>query len=244
MRFNRNGLNRQLITHLHPKSPVSEAYRTVRTNIHFSNPGLDLKSILVTSAGPEEGKSTTLANVAVTMAQAGKKVLIIDADLRKPVQHKIFEVPNGRGTTSVLVGDFALEEAVQATAVAGLDLLTSGPIPPNPSELLDSAAMKKLLTESKEKYDMVMIDSPPAMAVTDALILCSLVDGVILVVKSGFTRIEIIKDTKELLEKAQARFLGVILNEVKYSGDDYRYYYYYGSHKKEDLEGESDEAGA
>lgn len=238
MLASKNGFNRQLITRLHPKSPVSEAYRTVRTNIHFSNPELDQRIILVTSSGPEEGKSTTLANVAVTMAQAGKKVLIIDADLRKPVQHKIFELSNGRGTTSVLVGDFSLEEALQPTPVAGLQLLTSGPIPPNPSELLDSTAMKSLLSKSRQDFDMVLVDSPPAMAVTDALILCSLVDGVILVIKSGQTRIDIVKDTKALLEKGQARFLGVILNEVKYSGDDYRYYYYYGGHKSEEEAGD------
>lgn len=221
-----------LIAHFNPKSPVAEAYRTLRTNLQFSAPEDSLKSLMVTSAGPGEGKSTTLANLAVAQVQAGKRVLIIDADLRKPVQHKVFGLPNQVGLTNLLVGKAGLEQALAKDAVPGLDLLTSGPIPPNPSELLGSSKMRDLLDQVQNQYDLVLMDSPPAVAVTDASIMSSLVSGVILVIRSRVTQNEMVREAKNLLEKANARLLGVVLNDVTYSGDDYRYYYYYGQGAK------------
>ncbi len=217
-----------LIAHLNPKSPVAEAYRTLRTSLQFSAPEESLKSIMVTSAGPGEGKSTTLANLAVTLVQAGKRLLIIDADLRRPVQHKVFGLSNHRGLTNLLVGRGDLGEAVNRDVIPGLDLLTSGPIPPNPSELLGSPMMRDVLARAQEAYDQILIDSPPAVAVTDAAIMSSLVSGVILVVRSRVAQNEMALEARNLLEKAGARILGVVLNDVTYTGDDYRYYYYYG----------------
>lgn len=230
---NGNHRSEHLIAHLHPKSPISEAYRTLRTNLHFSSMRGFIRLILLTSAGPEEGKSTTLANLAVTLAQSGKKVLVADCDLRKPVQHKIFEVPNIRGLTNLLVEGLEPSEVIQETKVPGIWMMTAGPIPPNPAELLDSTAFKELLPKLLENYDHVLIDSPPAVAVTDATIIAPQVHGVLLVIKSGEARNEMVKEAKAILDKANARVIGAVLNGVEYSSDEYRYYYYYGRHRPE-----------
>lgn len=222
---------RHLITHSKPKSPIAEAYRTLRTNIHFSGLGSTYRTIMVTSAGPGEGKSTTLANLGVAMAQADSQVLIVDCDLRKPVQHKVFELTNLRGLTNVLVEKVPVDEAVQETEVANLAVLTSGPIPPNPSELLGSGQMEEFIRQVKEKYDTVLFDSPPVVAVTDAAVLSSHVDGVILVLRSRVAKIDMAKQAKELIEKANGRLIGSVLYGVKFSGEDYHYYYYYGEKK-------------
>jgi len=227
----KNGEHRHLITHHKPKSPIAEAYRTLRTNIHFSGMDNPFKTILVTSAGTEEGKSTTLANLAVAIAQTGMQVLIIDCDLRKPVQHKVFELPNKQGLTNILVEQLPLESAVQFTRVNNLSVLTSGPIPPNPSELLGCERMKGLLQQLKNKYDTVLIDSPPTVAVTDAAVLSAQVDGVILVLRSGVAKIDMAKQAKEQIEKANGKIIGTVLYGVNYSGEDYQYYYYYGEKK-------------
>lgn len=221
---------RQLITHTDPKSPEAETFRTLRTNLYYSDLDNSLKKVLFTSAGPSEGKSTILSNLAVTVAQTGKRVLIIDGDLRKPVQHKIFEVNNLRGLTNLLVEELPIEELLKKTKIENLDILTSGPIPPNPSELLGSNRMEAFL-KSIEGYDMVFIDAPPAVAVTDSVVLSSKVDGVLLVINSKQVKIEMAQHAKEQLEKANAKILGVILNNVEYKGDDYQYYYYYGEAK-------------
>lgn len=218
---------RHLITHTDPKSPIAEAFRALRTNLYYSNLDKSLKKVLLTSTGLGEGKSTILANLAVAVAQTGQKVLIIDADLRKPVQHKIFELSNLRGLTNLLVEDLQLPEVVQDSTISNLKLLTSGPIPPNPSELLGSARMERFLTSITE-YDLILIDAPPAVAVTDPVVLAAKVDGVLLVINSKQVKIEMAKYAKEQLEKAQAKILGVVLNNVEYQGDDYQYYYYYG----------------
>ena len=218
----------ELITHLNPKSPVAEAYRILRTNISFSGLDQPYRTLMVTSAGHSDGKSTTLSNLGVAMAQAGSRVLIIDCDLRKPMQHKIFGLPNRQGVSNLFVEEFDLETVVQATPVAGLEVLTSGPIPPNPSELLGSQKMQRLLEKVRGNYDLTLIDVPPVVAVADAAILSSQVDGVILVVKAGNTRIDMIKQGKELLENGNARVIGVVLNGMPISKDDYAYYYNYG----------------
>lgn len=222
---------RHLLTFTKPKSPIAEAYRTLRTNIHFSALDNPYKTIMVTSAGPGEGKSTTLANLAVAMAQAKLRVLIVDCDLRKPVQHKIFQVSNKVGLTNVLVDHLPVEQSVQPTKVANLSLLTSGPIPPNPSELLGSDRMRELLKNLKEQYDVILVDSPPAVAVTDAAVLSAQVDGVILVLRSGVAKIDMARQAKEQIEKANGKIIGTILYGVKFSGEDYHYYYYYGEKK-------------
>lgn len=217
---------RNLITKNNQKSPISEAFRTLRTNIQFTSVDSELNSIMVTSATPQEGKSTVSANLAVVMAQSGKKTLFVDADLRKPTVHYTFSIPNREGLTNLLVGNMNLDQLVQKTDVENLSILTSGPIPPNPAELLGSKAMGRFIEESMTKYDMVIFDTPPVIAVADAQILASQVNGVLLVVNSGKTKQEIALKSKNLLSKVNANILGTILNNRKVS--DSNYYYYYG----------------
>jgi capsular exopolysaccharide synthesis family protein len=218
---------RHLITKLNPKSPISEQYRTVRTNIQFSSVDEEIRSLLVTSSGPSEGKSSTTANLAVVYAQQGKRVLLIDADMRKPTMHYTFRLDNLRGLSNVLVGENSMEEAVNQTDVENLDVMSCGPIPPNPSELLASRKMETFLKEAKLSYDIVIFDTPPVLAVTDAQILANLVDGTILVVRSGETEIEPAQKAKEALQPAQAKLLGVVLNGREKQASNY--YYYYGT---------------
>lgn len=218
---------RHLITKFNPKSPISEQYRTIRTNLQFASVDEELRSILITSSGPAEGKSSTTANLAVVYAQQGKRVLLIDADLRKPTMHYTFRLDNLRGLSNVLVGENTLEEVVNQTDVETLDVMTCGPIPPNPSELLASRKMETLLKEAKLSYDMVIFDTPPVLAVTDAQILANIVDGTVLVVRSGKTEIEASQKSKEALAPAKAKLLGVVLNGREKTASNY--YYYYGT---------------
>ena len=224
----------ELIVHNNPKSPLSEAYRTLRTNIQFSSLDKELKVILVTSTGPGEGKTTTAANFAVTMAQSGNKVLIIDADLRKPRVHKVFEISNSRGMTNILAQNFDYREFVFSTPVAGLEVLTSGVIPPNPSELLGSQKMKLLIDQLRKDYDYIIIDTPPAAVVTDAAVLSTAVDGVILVCASGQVAIEGAKRAKTLLDNVKANIIGVVLNKIEVSAKSYGQYLYYSYYGEED----------
>jgi len=221
-------MNLYLISHHHPKSPAAEAFRTLRTSLAFASPE-PVRTLLVTSSGPEEGKSTIVSNLAVAMAQAGKKVLVVDADLRKPQQHRIFETPNHRGLTNVLVGDAQPEDVLTETRVPGVHLLSSGPIPPNPAELLDSDRARSLWPALAQEYQCVLMDSPPLVAVADGVILSTQVEGVLVVVRAGSTRTDLLRESRALLEKAGARVLGAILNEVRHAPRDYRYYYYYHS---------------
>jgi len=222
---------RRLIVHEQAKSPIAEAYRTLRTNIQFSKTDGELKTIMFTSSGPGEGKSTTIANTAVALAQSGKQVILMDCDLRKPVLHKIFGKEN-RGLTNILVEEVAVDECIQGTLVENLRILTSGPIPPNPSELLGSVKMQKLMDYLKTQADYVIVDAPPVIAVTDACVLASRVDGIALVVNSDTIRPEMAQKAKELLIRAQGHILGVILNRVEIEEEDAYYYYYYGSNNK------------
>lgn len=218
---------RHLISNTNPKSPIAEQYRTVRTNIQFASVDKGLESLLVTSSGPAEGKSSTTANLAVVYAQQGKRVLLIDADLRKPTMHYTFRLDNLRGLSNVLVGEVSLNEAVNRTDVETLDVMSCGPIPPNPAELLASRKMEALLKEAKLSYDIVIFDTPPVLAVTDAQILANIVDGSILVVRSGATEIEPAQKAKEALLPAKAKLLGVVLNDREKKASNY--YYYYGN---------------
>lgn len=218
---------RHLITQLNPKSPISEQFRTIRTNIQFSAIDESIQSIIVTSAGPGAGKSITAANLAVVYAQQGMKTLLIDADLRKPTVHYTFRLGNLRGLSSVLIGEATFEEAVENGMVDELYILPCGPIPPNPAELLASNKMKQLLEFAEENYDFVIIDTPPVLAVTDAKILSQMVDGTIFVVRSGTTEKEDAKKAYELLNDGNAKIIGAVLNDVpKKEG---AYYYYYGN---------------
>ncbi len=219
---------RRLIVHEEIKSPISEAYRTLRTNLQFSKSQGKLKTIMFTSAGPGEGKSTTVANTAVALAQSGKKVILMDCDLRKPVQHKIFGKKN-RGLTNILVEEVKIEEFLQKTEIENLRILTGGPIPPNPSELLGSSKMQEILDYLKSQADYLIIDVPPVVAVTDACVLAAKVDGIALVVNFGAIRPEMAQKAKNLLLKANGHVLGVIINRVEIEEEDSYYYYYYGS---------------
>lgn len=223
-------MDNTIITHTDPKSPVSEAYRVLRTNIQFSGIDKPLKTIVVTSTGPMEGKTTTISNLAVTFAQMGNRVLLIDADLRKPRIHKIFMLPNDSGLTNLLASHEEYSKFIRSTAVPNLDVLVSGIIPPNPSELLNSKAMRELINQLKEEYDYIFLDAPPVGSVTDASIISTYVDGTILVVRSGKVDKDALKRAKDLLDKVNANIIGVVLNQLdKKAGKyyyDYRYYYY------------------
>lgn len=218
---------RKLITKYDPKSPISEQYRTIRTNILFSSVDEEIRTLMVTSSGPGEGKSTTAANLAVVFAQQGKTVLLVDADLRKPTVHYTFNTLNASGLTSVLTNQMSLMEAVQANDEKNLFVLSSGPIPPNPSELLSSRAMQHFMDKALEEFDMILFDTPPVLAVTDAQILANISQGSVLVVSSGSTEKESLLKTKELLSASNGKILGVVLNNKKQ--DKKSSYYYYGT---------------
>ncbi|MCO1600981.1 CpsD/CapB family tyrosine-protein kinase [Desulfosporosinus nitroreducens] len=217
-----------LITHEETKSPISEAYRTLRTNVQFTSVDSKTKKIMVTSSGPREGKSTTAANLAVSIAQSGKSVLVIDADLRNPTQHKMFQLGNFEGLSSFLAQNQEdSHNFIKETEIPGVKVLTGGPIPPNPAELVGSQRMKRLIEEVSEQFDVVLIDTPPIIAVTDAAILAQEVDGVILVLASGEVNKEYAQLAKEQLDKVGAKILGAVLNKADMNTSDYYYYYYY-----------------
>lgn len=219
-----------LITLEKTKSPISESYRTTRTNIEYTNIDVVTQKILITSSGPREGKSFTVANLAVSMAQSGKSVLIMDADMRNPTQHKLFGLDNGQGLSGALVQDRDYRNYIKETTVPGLMVLTGGPIPPNPAELVGSKRMMRLIEEASEQFDMVLIDTPPVIAVTDAAVLAQKVDGVILVLASGEVNKDYAQTAKEQLDNVGARILGAVLNKVDVKTGEYYYYYnYHGS---------------
>ncbi|HEY4688309.1 MAG TPA: CpsD/CapB family tyrosine-protein kinase [Anaerolineae bacterium] len=207
--------HKTLVTLSDPRSPIAEAYRTLRTNIEFSGLDRSIHTLLVTSPAPSEGKSTTLANLAVAMAQAEKKTILVDADLRRPSLHTIFDVSNETGLTTMLLDAKAMQNPpLQDIGVPNLWLLPSGPLPPNPAELLGSKRMDAALATLKARADIVLFDAPPVIAVTDAVVLGTRLDGVLLVVGAGQTKREHARRAKELLEKVKVRVIGVALNNV------------------------------
>lgn len=215
----------RIVVDSYPKSTVTEAFRSFRTNLQFTKIDQELKILMFTSAGPDEGKSTVAANTGIIFANAGKKVLIIDCDLRKPVQHQIFQKHN-RGLTDYLSVDCEVYSLIQHTADSNVDLLASGPVPPNPAELLGTTKIQQLFGELRKKYDYLIIDVPPVIPVTDACVLASKVDGVVLVIGAGIVRPEIANQAKELLQKARGNILGVVLNRVEIESKYASYYCY------------------
>jgi len=199
-----------LITLSDPRSPISEAYRPLRTNLSFSSLDDPIRTLVVTSAAPDEGKSTTVANLAVTMAQGGKRTILVDCDLRRPTLHDLFNLPAEPGLTNLLLED-GDQQLLLETEVEGLQLLTSGPLPPNPADLLGSVKIDQIIADLVSKADIVLFDAPPVIAVTDATVLGSKVDGVLLVVSAGKTRREHAARAKELLERANVRVIGAAL---------------------------------
>jgi capsular exopolysaccharide synthesis family protein len=227
---------KRLITFNNPKSKASEAFRTLRTNLQFSAIDNDLKFILITSSGASEGKSTILSNLAITYAQAGKKTLILDCDLRKPSIHKQFSLDNSEGLTNYLIGETELEEYIHPTNIPDLYAITSGLVPPNPSELLGMKRMELLLATVQNMFDIVLIDAPPVIAVTDAQVLATMADGVVIITAHGEVEKRALAKTKELLEKVGANILGIVLNrvpdhaELNYYGRNYYYKGFYNGY--------------
>ena len=214
-----------LITITNPRSPISEAYRTLRTNLEFSSLDKPIRSMVVTSAAPEEGKSTTLANLAVTIAQSGKKVILVDCDLRRPSLNHIFNARGSAGFTDMMRDDAMMAKPpLQETNVTNLRLLTSGTLPPNPSDLLASRRMSDVIAALQQQADVILFDAPPVVAVTDAAVLASKVDAVLLVVSAGKTKREHARKARALLEKVNARLIGTVLNNVKGETSLYQYY--------------------
>lgn len=230
-----------LVTYTDPKGQISEQFKTVRTNIQFSAVDKNLRSILFTSSDPSEGKSTISNNMAVTWAQQGTKVVLVDADLRRPTVHKSFGVSNHHGLTSYLSGTQPLANVVQPTVIDNLTVITSGPVPPNPAELLDSGRFKTLLRELEDQYDLIVLDSPPVNTVTDSQLLAAQVDGTILVVPQGIADKNGVRRAQALLQTVHANILGAIMNRVtaaksggyyggKYYGGNYYGGKYYGGY--------------
>ena len=215
-----------------PRSFPAEAYRVLRTNLHYANPDAPLRRVLVTSTGSGEGKSTTVSNLGVTLAQTERSVLLLDADLRRPTLHEIFKMKPSPGLTSYLAGDSLLEATISKTGIPSLSIMPSGPIPPNPAELLASRRMRDLLEAVSERYDIVLLDTPPVLAVTDACVLASFTDGVIFVAGSGKIPKTAMQRARDQIVAAQGRILGVVVNQFEARGGDgySRSYYhrYYG----------------
>ena len=228
------------------RSPVAESYRHLRTSLLLSSAGQPPKTILVTSSQPSEGKTTTAVNTAFMLAQTGAEVLIVDCDLRRPRLHAHFDIPNSRGLTNWLSGETDIDSLIHSyEPQPNLKFLTSGPVPPNPAELLGSDEMRKLLAKLSEKFTHIVIDSPPAISFTDASILSTMVDGVVLVVHGGRSSRAVVRRAKQQLLDVGAHIFGVVLNNVKVETQDYYYsgYYsgYYSDEKQEDVPGDTAE---
>ena len=222
----------QLITAVHPKSPISEQFRTLRTNINFMAIDHPIKTLALTSANVSEGKSTVTDNLAIVWAQTGQKVLLVDADLRRSTLHRTFNLDNREGLTTILTSHARtvdLNKIIQQSGIDNLSLLPSGPTPPNPAELLNSQRMKDFLKAARERYDMVIVDVPPMLEVTDTQVISHDLDAVVLVVKQGQTQKLGAKRAVELLKMAHANLLGYVMNDITSGGNaGYGYGYGYG----------------
>ncbi len=233
----------ELVTQVRPQSQMAESYRALRTSLLLSNLGAPPKVIMMTSALPQEGKTTTSINCAVVLAQKGVRVLLIDADLRRPSIHKTLGMGPHRGLSNVLTGSATLEEAISQTSILpNLDVLTAGTPPPNPAELLASTNMRDLLAQLREQYDHIVIDTPPSLSVTDAVVLSPRADAVVLVIRSSQTTKQALRRSRDILTQVNAKVVGVLLNAVDLSSPDYYYYYeYQGKYARYYREGDSSE---
>ena len=227
------GTNHDIFVHDHPKSQVAESLRSIRTNLMFMSADRQLKTLLVTSPSPQEGKTTVAANLAIVMAQSGSKVLLADTDMRRPRVHKAFGIKRPRkGLSTMILGESNAEESIVSTVVPNLDVLVCGPTPPNPSELIHTDTFKRVLNEVAEKYDRVIFDSPPVGVVTDAAILSKMVDGTVLIVKSLQTTRDAVKHALDILQDIDAEILGAVLNDLDLSNKKYGQHYYHYYYKK------------
>ena len=217
-------LRKGIIVEERPFSPISEEYRAIRTNIEFSIIDRELRTLICTSPNPSEGKSTTIANLAFAFAQQDKSVLLVDADLRKPTVHTRFHLRNHRGLTNVLVEKLNFEDVIMQAGNEKLWILTAGMKTPNPAELLGSNAMKEFIEVALNKFDLILFDTPPLLAVSDARILGNACDGTLLVVRSGSTKKEALVRSKELLDRAQVPIIGTVLNDLEIAGSNTYYY--------------------
>jgi len=215
-----------LVTETDPRSPAAEAYRTLRTNIRFAGLDNPCRSIAITSAGPGEGKTTTAANFAVVAAQAESRVCLVDADMRRPALHRVFGVKNVNGLTTALLEGGTFRDVAQATRFPNLFLVSSGPLPPNPAELVGSHRMHECIESAQKDFDLILFDSPPVISVADALALSAQCDGVVLVVRSGKMPHAVVRRTSEQIEAVKGRILGIVLNSVDLRRDGYYYDYY------------------
>ena len=202
-----------LVTLTDPRSPASEAYRTLRTNLSFYSLDKPLRTLVVTSPAAGEGKSTTIANLAVTMAQSGRRTILVDTDLRRPTLHELFGAPMSPGLIDLMMNE-AGELPLQKTAVENLWLLSSGPQPPNPADMLGAARMEQIIAQLAEQADIVLFDAPPVMAAADAAILGARADGVLLVIQAGKTRRDQAERDRETLEKSRAHVVGAALTNA------------------------------
>ena len=218
----------RLIRDISSFSPLMESYRSLRTNLNFAAVGNELRTLLITSSVPSEGKSTTAANLAMALALDGKRVVIVDADLRRPSQHKLFKVESNPGLTDVLVDSHTLDDVMQPTNVENVWIVPAGSPPPNPAELLGSSAMERVVEQLKERADIVLFDTPPTLLVADSIVLSARMDGVLLVVAFGDTKKANIRRSVELLQRAGTSVLGTVLNRISSPGGGYYYYYGYG----------------
>jgi capsular exopolysaccharide synthesis family protein len=223
-----NGLASLVVTQPDAKAPAREAFRTLMTNIQFAKVDRPCRSIVVTSAIPGEGKTTSVANFGAAAAETGARVLVVDSDLRRPTLHKVFGLDNARGLTTALVESLPFADLAQPTAVPNLALLPSGPHAPNPTTLVGSARMRELLEGAQAAFDLILCDSPPVLSVADSLALAARCEGVILVVAAGRITHEVLRRAIDQIEGVNGRILGAVLNRVNLRKNGYyRYYKYY-----------------
>jgi polysaccharide biosynthesis transport protein len=235
-------IHNDLVVHEQPNSAAAECCRAIRTNLLFMSPDKPLRTILVTSSGPRDGKTTTAVSLAITMAESGNRVLLVDCDLRRPRVHSAFKTANGSGVSSLILGEGTLKESVKSSGIPNLSLLTCGPVPPNPAELLHASAFRALLEQMQQHFDRIILDSPPIGAVADAVVISTQVDGTVVVVKSGVTSKDLARRTVRALRDVNARVFGAVLNDInledRQSGGYYYHYtkygYYYGASDSKD----------
>lgn len=227
-------LAKDIFTHTDPKSTVAEAFKSIRTGIVFSSSREPLKSILITSAGPVEGKTTVAINLAITLAHGDSRVLLVDSDMRRSCIHKALGLDDSSGLSNYLAAQTDFDSIVQKTDVENLSAVACGPRPPNPAELLGSPKLEEFIAEAKDRFDRIIFDSPPVMVVTDGLVLAKAVDGVIQVIQFGKTSRDIVERDKQKLQDSRTKIIGAVLNNVDIEREGYYYPYYYHYYRQEE----------